>query len=96
MNIDDFIKEISILTGNYNKQLPKDVLNTWYELLKDYDYRLLQKAVIKIIAENRYMPTIKEILDTIKSLPYEYYTEEEKINQWEKEGIKPSCLKEFK
>lgn len=92
MNTSDFLKEINILFENYNKKATKDMLTTWYEMLKEYDYRLLKKAVTKIMETNKFMPTIKDITDTIKSLPYEKYTEEEKLAQWEREGIKPSCL----
>lgn len=93
MNTSDFLKEINVLFVNYNKQQDKDMLNTWYEMLKDYDYRLLQKAITKIMAQSKYMPTVKDILDTIKDLPYEKFTDEEKTKQWSKEGIKPSWLK---
>lgn len=92
MNTNNFLKEINILFDNYGKKPTKDVLNAWYEILKDYDYRLLRKGIAKIMEQSKYMPTIKEILDAIKELPYEVFTEEEKIVQWKKEGLKVDHL----
>lgn len=58
---------ITLLAGNFDSISKKDraqkeiMINTWYECLKDLDFRLVQEAVKKTIMQSPYPPTIAEI-----------------------------------
>lgn len=67
MNKQETTQIITLLAGNYDSianksQLQKQMmLNTWYECLKDLDYKLVLGAVKKTIIESQYTPTIADI-----------------------------------
>ena len=66
MNRAETIQVITILAGNYDSIANKDksqkeiMIATWYECLKDLDYKLVELAVKKTIITSPYPPTIHE------------------------------------
>ncbi len=85
-------KLYSTLCENFNKNKNVDYYDMLKEIFKDEDPIYMERAVKKIISEDKYFPTvarIKEVLDEVWKTPI---TEEEKLKRWEKEGIIPSCL----
>lgn len=67
MNKQETVQIIILLAGNYNsiadktKEQKQVMINTWYECLKDLDYKLVQEATKKAIIESSYPPTIHDI-----------------------------------
>lgn len=77
---------------NYNKQKDIEQCELWNELFGNEDPLLLERAVKKIINEDKYFPSvarIREVLNEQSNIPL---TKEEKLKRWKKEGITPSCL----
>lgn len=92
MSKEEFLIEVKILFQNYNRQISKEILEIWYDSLKDFDNRYLKKAIKKIITTTKFMPSLSEILDAIKNLTIEdsTFTEEEKLKQFKKENTIPN------
>ena len=67
MNKQEVTQVITLLAGNYDSIAKKDkmqkqlMINTWYECLKDLDYKLILQAVKKTIIEKPYPPTIHDV-----------------------------------
>ena len=62
-----FKQMMEFLSSVYPKvQLSVDVLNSWYECLKDLDEKSFQNTVIEWAKENRYPPTISELRNACK------------------------------
>ena len=67
MSRTEMVQIITLLAGNYetiankSQQQKELMLNTWYECLKDLDYKLVLQAVKKTIIESPYPPTIHEV-----------------------------------
>ncbi|MCK8827132.1 replicative helicase loader/inhibitor, partial [Natroniella acetigena] len=40
-------------------------LNFWYQMLKDFDYKEVQVAVQKLVAEQPFIPTIADIREAV-------------------------------
>jgi len=74
MNKTEIIQIITILAGNYDNIANKDrkqkeiMVQTWYECLKDLDYKLVEKAVKKSIITSPYPPTIYEIRKNVADI----------------------------
>ena len=85
-------KQYQLLCSNFNKQKDIDQYELMEEIFKDEDPLYMERAVKKIINEDKFFPSvarIKEVLEEVWKTPL---TEEEKLKRWEKEGITPSCL----
>ena len=85
-------KLYSLLCDNFNKQKDDEHYQMIKEVFKDEDSLLLERALIKIINEDKFFPSvarIREVLNEQSNIPL---TKEEKLKRWEKEGITPSCL----
>jgi len=46
---------------NTKFNITTDVVDSWYEVLKDLDYQATNLAIIKIVCNNNFFPTIAEI-----------------------------------
>lgn len=58
----ELLTVLAILDTNYRvKTMPKEQIAIWYELLKDIDYSIINKAVQKIMLTSKFYPTIAEI-----------------------------------
>lgn len=63
MNIVEFTKIIKYLSMAYNKDFDEDTLRLWYFNFKDIKSDILAQSVKKIIRENKFMPSIAELLE---------------------------------
>ena len=74
MNRTEVVQVITILAGNYDSIANKDkkqkeiMIATWYECLKDLDYKLVEMAVKKTIITSPYPPTIHEIRKNVADI----------------------------
>lgn len=76
INKKDILKIFEILEGAYQEfqKIIKDeskakvALNTWYECLKDLEYRDIEPIIYKIIKTSKYMPTIAEIREKVGNI----------------------------
>lgn len=85
-------KLYSLLRDNFNKQKDDEHYQMIKEVFEDEDPLLLERAIKKIINEDRFFPSvarIKEVLNELSDIPL---SKDEKLKRREKEGITPSCL----
>lgn len=110
MNVIDFTKIMKILSASYGKDFDEETLQIWYMQFKDIKKDIFYKSINKIIRNNKFMPSIAEILeecekekdkikfDILEKMRLDNYfkneLEYEKMNNWFKEGIIPSWFKE--
>lgn len=72
--IDDNKKEFAlmmrIVCSNYNhKELDKETLRYWFSKLEKHDLKVVSAAFDGWVDTNKYMPTIKDIMDACKPKP---------------------------
>lgn len=87
-------KFFKMLCDNFGKTLNADLYELFDNELKDYDPILVERAVKKILDENKFFPTLSDIKNIIKDLPELKISDEEKIKRWNSKGIQPSWLNE--
>lgn len=58
----EFTKEMKILSISYNKDFDEETISYWYKHFENTNKDILSKAIKKIVKNNRYMPSIAEIL----------------------------------
>lgn len=85
-------KLFKMLCDNFGKPLNADLYNLFDSELKDYDPILVETAVLKILNEHKFFPTLADIKNVIKELPELKISDEEKIKRWKNKGIQPSWL----
>ena len=73
MNQIEFAKCMKKLSSYYFKDFSSDDLSDWYELFKDIKAKTLEKAIIDIVKESKFMPNINILLDKCKSTTKSYY-----------------------
>lgn len=67
MNRTETVQVITLMAGNYDsianktQQQREMMVNTWYQLLGDLDYKLVLSAVQQTMIESPYTPTIHDI-----------------------------------
>ena len=67
MNRTETVQVITLMAGNYDsianktQQQREMMVNTWYQLLGDLDYKLVLAAVQQTMIESPYAPTIHDI-----------------------------------
>ena len=89
MNKAEIIQVITILAGNYDSIANKDkrqkeiMIATWYECLKDLDYKLVEIAVKKTIIMSPYPPTIHEIRKNVAELMNPQSEKDNPLDAWE-------------
>lgn len=97
MNKNDFKNLYVGLAQNFNTKPNKEVFEMWYEELAEFDLKYIKQVFRKLMMQNKYMPTLKEVMDELKNVKYEPLTEEEKLERFKNEGTHPSWLdKEIK
>lgn len=110
MNIMEFTKIIKLLSIAYNKDFDEDTLKLWYFNFKDIKLDIFAQSVKKIIKENKFMPSIAELLEKCEkskeSIKYNilltmkqdgYFKDEyeyDKAIKFIEEGIIPNWLKQ--
>lgn len=62
----EFTKEMKLLAMSYDKDFTEETINFWYQNFKNINKDIFTKAVKKVIANNKYMPSIAELLDICK------------------------------
>ena len=80
-----FVNIVRALKSNYlskNFFADNDSIEFWYQMLKQYDYKTMQEAVIFFIKENTYPPTIN---DLIEIYDYLFDNKVNKYNQYKRE-----------
>lgn len=104
----EFTKEMKLLAMSYDKDFSEETINFWYQNFKNINKNVFSKAINKVIANNKYMPSIAELLDicnkeqkNIKVLVLEkmkndnYFKtarEYEKAIKWLEKDISPEWL----
>ena len=59
----EFTKEMKILSISYNKDFDEETINYWYKHFKNINKDIFTKAINKAIANNKYIPSIAELLE---------------------------------
>lgn len=76
MTIAEFNEITNRLCNLFNKELNEIQLEFWFKNLKDYDAITYRRAIGEYAKKNKYLPTISDILDSIRTLkPLEKVTE---------------------
>lgn len=73
---------ISGMFAAYGKSSDSARIAVYCKVFVDADVRLLKKTVIKILAESKYVPTIADIMDAMKSLEGTL-DESRRVKTWE-------------
>ena len=81
MDREEFTATLKYLGIAFNKELTKEQVEVWYNILGEYDINSLKKAVKIIVKKNNYFPSIAEVLEEIKKLTIEDYDVDVK-NEW--------------
>ena len=68
MTLTDFNEVTTRLCNLFSKELNGVQMDFWYKSLKDYDVIDYRRAIGEYAKENKYMPTISDILKYIKAL----------------------------
>lgn len=63
----EFTMMIKKLSLCYGKDFDEDQIKIWYEYFKDIKKEVLNSSLDKIIKNNKYMPSISEILEECKT-----------------------------
>lgn len=66
MTYQDFIREFYKLCVAFDKDQSQELINIYYENLKDYNIRDFEECVGRAIKENQYFPKIAELISMIK------------------------------
>ena len=60
---------IKLITNSYPPNLTNDItsqmVDTWFQMLKDLDYQKVQIAVVSLVATGKYPPSIAEIRGSV-------------------------------
>ena len=59
------IQALALLTAAYNKELPRETLELYVNMLQHHDRNLLLSAVQRIVALNKFFPTIAELNEAV-------------------------------
>lgn len=85
-------KHYMTLCSNFNKTKDKDYFEMLEDMFKNVDEIYMERAIKKIISEDKYFPSVARIKEVLDEMYEEPLTKDEKLKRWEKEGITPSCL----
>ena len=58
----EFAKQMKILSISYNKDFNEETISYWYKHFENINKDILNMAVKKIVTNNKFMPSIAEIL----------------------------------
>lgn len=79
------------LCANFNKEPNEDLYLLWNEEFKDYDTYYLELAILNIIRNDIYFPTISRVLEVLKNISVEI-PEEEKEKRMKENGIQSQWI----
>lgn len=73
-----FLKGISLLNRGFKPhQWEDDTLEVWYRVLSDIDDKDFQKAVLWLLNNSKFFPTVAEIRETVRNLSVHVKTGDE-------------------
>lgn len=78
----ELLSVIGGLFAAYGKSSDSIRIATYCKFFEDADVRLLKRTVLKVMAENKFMPTIADIVDAMKSLEGTMI-ESHRVKTWE-------------
>jgi len=61
MNKDEMALIAAQITAGYNIKFDKQKMTLWFMALKDLPFERVQAAVIKLVQESRYVPTVADV-----------------------------------
>lgn len=61
MNIEEFTKAMTFLGISYSKEFTQKQIKVWYEFFKDTSSETFKIAIKRLIATNKFLPSIAEI-----------------------------------
>ena len=64
----EFSKLYNQLLLNYNKEFDSDMFEMWYEELVEFDLKYIKQVFRKLMIQNKFMPTLKEVIDELKNV----------------------------
>ena len=65
MNIEEFTKAMTFLGISYSKEFTQKQIKVWYEFFKDTSSETFKQAIKRLIATNKFLPSIAEINEEI-------------------------------
>lgn len=60
---------VEILEASYQEKMSKGASKIYWDMLKNYDNKIIKESIIKCIRELKYFPKISEIIKTIEGNP---------------------------
>ncbi|GAA0082452.1 MULTISPECIES: replicative helicase loader/inhibitor [Clostridium] len=89
MTLEETIKILSIIKAAY-PQWAKDLkasdakmmVTLWNDMLQDYEYNLVQVAIKKVIATNKFPPSVAEVIESINYITSGGKSEMTEIEAW--------------
>ena len=106
----EFLKGMKMISTFYNKDFTEDQLTEWYFFFEDVNANDFYKAIRKSARDSKFIPTINDLLNQIKSVANEnylkivelmikdnYFHDDKEINKayhFIEEDVIPSWLKE--
>lgn len=63
----EFLQAMSFLQAVYGKEYTKDEMEVWYSFFKNYSLSSMKNAIKKLVAVNKYPPSISELLEAINN-----------------------------
>jgi len=89
MNKEQTIKILSIIKAAY-PQWARDLkvndaqmmVTLWNDMLQDYEYNLVQAAIKKVIATNKFPPSVSEVIESINYITSGGKSEMTEIEAW--------------
>ncbi|MBN3403557.1 hypothetical protein EXN54_19480 [Clostridium botulinum] len=89
MTLEETIKILSIIKAAY-PQWAKDLkasdakmmVTLWNDMLQDYEYNLVQVAIKKVIATNKFPPSVAEVIEAINYITSGGNSEMTEIEAW--------------
>ncbi len=89
MNNTDTIKILSVIKAAYPQWArdlkpidAKAMVNLWSSMLQEYEYNLVQIAIKKIIATNKFPPSVAEVIEAINYIKTGGQSEMTEIEAW--------------
>jgi hypothetical protein len=63
MNKQEFLKAITYMGILFNKDISRDIVETWYEFFIDIPETIFKNAIKELAKETKYLPSLQELLD---------------------------------
>lgn len=109
MNIEEYNKQMKILSNFYFNKISKKFIEDAYDFLKDYKEKVFVKAIKNIVKKCKFVPTMSEIIEECDNVKNEYQRglllvmldkgyfksdeEYEKVKSWLENGVIPDWLR---